>query len=105
MPYWIFHFFSLHFVLEKIRFVSFRLISFRSVSFLFRFALYRYPLRQSRKLHPRNFTTAYININSMRNKYDEIKELLSDKIVDLLFIAETKLDQSFKGTTKQSPEA
>jgi exonuclease III len=33
-------------------------------------------------------------INSIRNKYDEIKELLSDKIVDLLFIAETKLDQS-----------
>jgi hypothetical protein len=31
----------------------------------------------------------------MRNKYNEIKELLSDKIVDLLFIAETKLDQSF----------
>jgi hypothetical protein len=53
MPYWIFHFFSLHFVLEKnrfvsfrlisFRFVSFRLISFRFVSFLFRFALYRYP--------------------------------------------------------------
>ena len=63
MPYWIFHFFSLHFVLEKNRFVSFRLISFRFVSFrlisfrfvsigfvsfrlisfLFRFALYRYP--------------------------------------------------------------
>ena len=52
-------------------------------------------LRESRKLHPRNVTTAYININSIRNKYDEIKELLSDKIVDLLFIAETKLDQSF----------
>ena len=33
MPYWIFHFFSLHFVLEKNRFVSFRLISFRFVSF------------------------------------------------------------------------
>ena len=30
-------------------------------------------LRESRKLHPRNFTTAYINIYSMRNKYDEIK--------------------------------
>jgi hypothetical protein len=28
MPYWIIHFFSLHFVLKKIIFVSFRLISF-----------------------------------------------------------------------------
>jgi exonuclease III len=41
------------------------------------------------------FTSKLMNINSIRNKYDEIKELLSDKIVDLLFIAETKLDQSF----------
>jgi hypothetical protein len=29
MPYWIINFFSLHFVLEKFRFVSFRSISFR----------------------------------------------------------------------------
>jgi hypothetical protein len=57
--------------------------------------LYRCPLWAIFcRLHPRNFTTAYININSIRNNYDEIKELLSDKIVDLLFIAETKLDQS-----------
>jgi hypothetical protein len=36
MPYWIFHFFSLHFVLEKIHFVSFRFVSFRFVSISFR---------------------------------------------------------------------
>ena len=59
-------------------------------------------LRESRKLHPRNFTTAYININSIHNKYDEIKELLSDKIVDLLFIAEIKLDQSFNDNLFQN---
>ena len=33
MPYWIFHFFSLNFVLEKVHFVSIRFVWFRSVSF------------------------------------------------------------------------
>ena len=59
-------------------------------------------LRESRQLHTRNFTTAYININSIHNKYDEIKELLSDKIVDLLFIAEIKLDKSFNDNLFQN---
>ena len=52
-------------------------------------------LKESRRKHPTNFTAAYININSVRYKFDEIKELLTDKIVDFLVIAETKIDQSF----------
>jgi hypothetical protein len=40
-------------------------------------------LRESRRLHPRNFLAAHLNINSYRYKFDEIKELLSDKIVDI----------------------
>jgi exonuclease III len=39
-----------------------------------------------------NFLAAHININSYRYKFDEIKELLSDKIVDIFFVAESKLD-------------
>ena len=35
MPYWIIHFFSLHFVLEKFRFVWFRFVLFRFVWFRF----------------------------------------------------------------------
>ena len=45
MPYWIFHFFSLHFVLEKFHFVSFRSVSFRLISFRFvrfRFVSFRF---------------------------------------------------------------
>ena len=38
---------------------------------------------------------AHLNINSLRYKFDEIKEVLTDNIVDLLIISETKLDQSF----------
>jgi hypothetical protein len=52
-------------------------------------------LGDARKLHPRNFITAYLNVNSIRYKFDEIRELLTDRIVDLLFIAETKLDATF----------
>ena len=32
----------------------------------------------------RNYATAYININSIRYKFDEIRELLNDKIFDLI---------------------
>jgi hypothetical protein len=35
---------------------------------------------------------AHLNINSLRYKFDEIKEVLTDNIVDLLIISETKLD-------------
>jgi hypothetical protein len=52
-------------------------------------------LRESRRLHPRNFLAAHLNINSHRYKFDEIKELLSDKIVDIFFVAESKLDVTF----------
>jgi exonuclease III len=39
---------------------------------------------------------AHLNINSLRYKFDEIKEVLTDNIVDLLIISETKLDESFR---------
>ena len=45
--------------------------------------------------NPRNYATAYININSIRYKFDEIRELLNDKIVDLILVIETKLDHQF----------
>jgi hypothetical protein len=38
---------------------------------------------------------SYININSLRYKFDEIKELLTENIVVLLLIADTKLDSTF----------
>ena len=34
-------------------------------------------------------------LNSFRYKFDELKEILTDKIVDLLIISETKIDSSF----------
>ena len=52
-------------------------------------------LRDVRRSYPKNFMAAHLNINSLRYKFDEIKEVLTDNIVDLLIISETKLDESF----------
>ena len=41
-----------------------------------------------------NVLIAYLNINSMRNKLTALKEVISD-CIDILIIAETKLDESF----------
>ena len=43
---------------------------------------------------PKNPIISYININSIRNKFELLSDLLIDQ-VDLLAIAETKLDDSF----------
>ena len=36
----------------------------------------------------------HLNINSLRNKFEMLKELIKDKI-DIILISETKLDNSF----------
>ena len=52
-------------------------------------------LTRSRRKYPKRFLCAHLNINSLRHKFDYIKELLIKNTVDVLFIAETKLDDSF----------
>ena len=52
-------------------------------------------LSTARRKHPKIFLCAYLNINSLRHKFDCIKDLLIKNTIDLLFIAETKLDDSF----------
>ena len=52
-------------------------------------------LKELRKLHPRKFLVTHLNINSLKSKFDEMYELLNEKLVDLLFISETKLDSSY----------
>ena len=53
-------------------------------------------LVQVRKMHPRKLIAGHLNINSMCYKFDEIKPLLAEKTVDILFISENKLDPSFR---------
>ena len=52
-------------------------------------------LVKQRKGAPANIICGYLNINSYRNKYEHIVELLQRNIIDILFISETKLDSSF----------
>ena len=46
---------------------------------------------------------AHLNINSLKSKFMEIYELHNAKIVDLLFISETKLDISFRDSIFDVP--
>ena len=41
-----------------------------------------------------NIKIGYLNINSVVNKIDEVKELLNRKTFDILFLAETKIDST-----------
>ena len=43
--------------------------------------------------NPKNIIFSYININSIRSKFDNLCDLIS-KNVDILSVAETKLDPS-----------
>ena len=43
---------------------------------------------------PKNIIISYININSIRNKIKDLEILISE-LVDVLTIAETKIDESF----------
>jgi len=51
-------------------------------------------LKSLRLKYPKNVILSYININSIRNKLDSLGTLVSDE-VDILAIAESKLDDSF----------
>ena len=52
-------------------------------------------LRDIQRSYPKHFMAAHLNINTLRYKFDEIKEVLTENIVDLLIISETKLDNYF----------
>ena len=52
-------------------------------------------LSNIRSKYPKRFIYAYLNVYSIRYKICHIKEVLQKGIVDMLFLAETKLDQSF----------
>ena len=47
-----------------------------------------------RVFYPKNIILSYINVNSIRNKLDDLKILLG-KSLDIICISETKLDETF----------
>ena len=52
-------------------------------------------LTQLRSKYVKNVFIAHVNINSIRNKFDYIHDIMSNNLVDILAISETKLDDSF----------
>ena len=52
-------------------------------------------LRQLKRKHPKKFVCVYLNINSLRYKFCHICELLTSNSIDMLFLAETKIDDQF----------
>ena len=51
-------------------------------------------LNVARSQNPNRILIAHLNINSLRNKFEILKETITNK-VDILLISETKLDSSF----------
>ena len=49
------------------------------------------------KVRPRKCLVTHLSINILKSKFDEIYELLNEKLVDFLFISEAKIDSSFRG--------
>ena len=55
-------------------------------------------LKLLRKNHPKNLIFGTLNINSIRNKFQCLRDVLTDDLVDILTICESKLDASFPKT-------
>ena len=58
-------------------------------------------LRSVRNDHPKNLIFGHININSIRYKFDTLREILDKNDVDILVIEETKLDVTFSSALFQ----
>ena len=52
-------------------------------------------LRQLRNISKHRPIIGYLNVNSIRYKFHELREIFDDKLVDIFTIAETKIDSSF----------
>lgn len=50
-----------------------------------------------------NLKLAYLNINNITNKIDEVKEMLGKGMFDILFIAESKIDSTTSTTLLAQP--
>ena len=54
-----------------------------------------FPLVQEHRLkNPKNVTIGHLNVNSLRNKFTAVEELIKGRI-DIGLISETKTDESF----------
>ena len=50
---------------------------------------------QFRVLHHKSLISGHININGFRHKFFEVSDMLTQSLLDILFVSESKLDMSF----------
>ena len=43
-----------------------------------------------------NFLMAHLNINSLQNKFEEMREIMQKLRIQMIFIGETKIDSSYR---------
>ena len=48
-------------------------------------------IKQLKHRNPTNLTCSYLNVNSIRNKFDNLFDMI-DQNIDIICLAETKLD-------------
>ena len=51
-------------------------------------------IRNHRLQNPKNILIGHLNMNSVRNKFEAVEELMQNK-VDICFLSETKIDETF----------
>ncbi len=59
-------------------------------------------LKSLRLKYPKNIIIGYININSIRNKFESFSTMVKDDL-DVLIISETKIDSTFPDSQFQIP--
>ena len=60
-------------------------------------------LKEMRTKCPKNPVIAHLNINSIRNKFGEIKDLITTCLPDIVIISEAKIDNTFPTSQFQIP--
>ena len=55
----------------------------------------REQLKSFRVNHKKQMILGHLNINSLRKMFFEFKDTLADNVIDIVFLSETKLDESF----------
>ena len=68
-------------------------MSFVLVSVFVTADFYRKKKKSNEFRNHKNVIFSYLNINSVRNKFDNLK--LVDELVDILYVVETKIGNSF----------
>ena len=59
-------------------------------------------IKKLKLANPKNLTCSYLNINSIRNKFHNLVDMI-DNNIDIICISETKLDESFPASNFTIP--